>query len=88
MKTPNGWKGVIETGAGTQEIHPWECVEFENAGIYIYHNDKYETTTFLPVFTVRMVRWHLAAKEKDGSNVEGREMMRKKYPSTMKELGE
>lgn len=74
-QTPNGWKGVIAHGDGNLEIHPWEAIKFENAGIYVYHNDKYETTTFLPIFTVRSVRWHDAEKEANGPNVEGREIM-------------
>lgn len=90
-RPPSGWKGLVETGTGAPlEIHPWETVVFENAGLYIYHNDKYETTTFLPVFTVRMVRWHDAAREKDGSNVGGEVMVgRRQHPSTnIREIGQ
>lgn len=73
-RTPNGWKGVIEHGGGTQAIHPEEHIEFENAGIYVYHNDKYDTCTFLPIFTVRMVRWHSKEAEKAGPNVSAKEL--------------
>lgn len=87
MREPNGWKGIIAHGDGQMEIHPWECIEFENAGIYVYHNDKYETTTFLPIFTVREVRWHDAAKEKEGKNIGAKEMIgTREYQQRMQAL--
>lgn len=76
VKEPNGWSGVIEHGGGNMTIHPYEGIVFENSGIYVHHNDKYETTTFLPIFTVRMVRWHDAAKEKQGGNVSAEDLLR------------
>lgn len=93
MKEPNGWKGVIEHGGGNLEIHPYEGIVFENSGIYVHHNDKYETTTFLPIFTVRMVRWHDAAKEKEGRNVSAEGLLKTRaggtneYYRRMQELG-
>lgn len=80
MRKPNNWKGVIAHGDGPMEIHPWESIEFENAGIYVYHNDLYDTTTFLPIFTVRQVRWHDADMEKQGPNKGGEELARKLLP--------
>lgn len=87
MREPNGWKGVIEHGAGTSEIHPWEAIVFENSGVYIYHNDKYDTVSFLPIFTIREVRWHDASKEEEGRNVGGKEWLSQKgYHEKMQAL--
>lgn len=88
MRQANGWKGVIENGAGTMQIHPWETIEFENAGIYVYHNDKYDTTTFLPIFTVREVRWHNAEKEREGGNVSGKDFYHRRMQELQRERKE
>jgi hypothetical protein len=63
-----GMKGVLSTGSGEQEVHPWETLEFTPEGVYVYHHDSYETVTFFPIYTLRQVRMHEFAKERSGPN--------------------
>lgn len=68
VKRMTGKKGVIDSAAGSKEIHPDETLEFTPEGVYVYGADLYETMTFYPIYTLREIRMHDAEKEKMGAN--------------------
>jgi hypothetical protein len=72
-----GLTGVIEMASGNLDIKPWEDIDVEPHGCTIHHNDLYDTKTFIPVFTIKMIRWHEKSKEKAGQNVSGEELARR-----------
>lgn len=53
-----GKTGVIEHGGGNLAIHPNEAISFQDGMVVVEHGDLYQTQTLLPIFTVRMIRWH------------------------------
>lgn len=59
-----GKTGVIEHGSGNLTIQAHEIVTFEGAVVRVQHRDLYESETLLPIFTIRMIRWHDMDKQR------------------------
>ena len=62
-------RGVIQMGGGAIEIHPHETVVVNDQWVTVYHHDKYETRTDIPLTAIEFMRTHDADKEKLGPNV-------------------